>query len=157
VRVAQSLARMQHPGCMIVKAGDSRPLPARAYRITYEQIPRYASLLADLRPGLDELSAAPCQWYAGRWDWDRCGHLVRTETRPAAPPARPSQPSEADEFGSLAARLGPTVPPILTAVEEIFEQAGAERLHTRVILDRLPSGIGEMTAKRLSMLLGGVG
>jgi len=161
VRVAQSLARMQHPGCMIVKAGESRPLPAKAYRITYDQIPRYASLLAELRPGLDELSAAACRSYADRWEWDRCGHLIGARPSPSSggqtPPAEPGRPSEAEAFASLTAQLGPAIPPILSVVEDIFEQLGTDRLHTKTLLDRLPAGIGEMTGKRLSMLLGTLG
>lgn len=168
--IARSLARMQSPGCMYVQAAPlSRPMPAKAYRITYEQIPVFAAQLADLRPGLDELSAqAAGDAYAQRWDWERCGHLIgaRTESVAAEPVAEggggaglPNEPpaDEAATFAALAAGYGTPVPPILTIIDEIFEAAGADRLHTKVILGQLPPGAEGTTSKRLSMLLGELG
>ncbi|GAA3027090.1 hypothetical protein [Streptosporangium longisporum] len=175
--IARSLARMQHPGCMYVKAGLlSRPMPAKAYRIEYNQIPAFSVALADLRPGLDELSAAAAgDTYAQRWDWERCFHLVGARTGsastgpvatpytggggggggglPAGPPA-----DDAAVFAALTDGFGPTVPPILTAVEGLFEARNAARLHTRLILEQIPPGGGAgLTARRLGMLLGALG
>ncbi|WP_326828659.1 hypothetical protein OIE13_22190 [Streptosporangium sp. NBC_01810] len=170
--IARSLARMQHPGCMYVKAGLlSRPMPSKGYRIEYNQIPLFAAALADLRPGLDELSAAAAgDAYAQRWEWERCGHLVGARAASAAAdvpaPARsggggvPDGPvDDAAAFAGLVSRLGPTVPPILSAVEGIFEALGGPaRLHTRLILEQLPPGAGAgLTARRLGMLLGALG
>ncbi len=156
--IARSLARMQHPGCMYVRAGNlSRPMPSKAYRITYDQIPVFAAQLADLRPGLDDLSAdAAGEAYAQRWEWERCSHLVRQPSHaPAESAAEPVD--DAAAFAAITATYGTPIPPILAAVEEVFERLNAERLHTKVILRELPAGIGETTGKRLGMLLGELG
>jgi len=167
-QVAASLPRMQYPGCMYVQAGPrSQPTPAKAYRITYEQIPGFAVELAELRPGLDELSArAAGQAYAERWSWKRCGHLVGAggPALPADPgrdPAPGPDPGLVDDeavFDDLTSRLGPPIPPILAALEDIFERAGnPDRLHTRVILKELPKTGGDVTARRLGLLLAPLG
>lgn len=161
--IARSLARMQSPGCMYVQAGLlSRPMPSKAYRITYEQIPVFAELLAELRPGLDELSAAAAgDAYAQRWDWERCGHLTGPRPEPVAPGAvavaERMVVDDAAVFASIAAGYGPRIPAILSALEGIFEQLPGERVHTRAILERLPPGTEGTTSKRLSMLLGALG
>lgn len=154
VGIAKSLARMQHPGCMYVKAGPgSRAMPSKAHRITHEQTPQFAIALADLRPGLDRLSAdAAGRAYAERWEWERCGHLITVHAQPLTEPA-----NEEEAFAAIVAAQGTPVPPILVVLDEIFEAGRAEKLHTQMILDRLPPGAGELTAKRLSMLLQQVG
>lgn len=154
--IAKTLARMHYPGCMYVKAGvASRAMPSKAYRIEYDQIPGFAVALAGLRPGLDQLSAdAAGPDYAQRWDWERCGHLITPRDTPS-PTDEPA--TEADAFAAIVAASGTPIPPILAVLDEIFDGAGADRLHTQVILDRLPPGAGELTAKRLAMLLNQVG
>ncbi|MFB4276025.1 hypothetical protein ACBJ59_12075 [Nonomuraea sp. MTCD27] len=152
--VASSLARMQYPGCMYVQAGPrSLPLPAKAYRIEYEQIPTFAVQLAGLRPGLDQLSArAAGRAYADRWSWERCGHLVGARAGSGGGPTPP--PDDDAVFADLATRFGPPIPPILAAVEDVFERAGnPARLHTKTILAELPPRAGELTARRLAQLL----
>jgi S-DNA-T family DNA segregation ATPase FtsK/SpoIIIE len=187
-RVARSLARMVHPGSMYVQDGPrARALPAKAYRIEYDDIPDLAARFTAIRPVLDELSAraAAPYGYADRWSAERAGHL-RDGHSPApageapAPQAPAGPMTTAERLGLPPSRLIPLPPGMRAARRQAEEErtfdelvrglvpmppilAAVAAVFERLNVDQLHTARlleelpGGLTARRLSMLLAPLG
>lgn len=117
-KIAADLARLEHPGSMLVQAGrDTRIVPAKAWWVEYGEIggpDGIAERNTYLGPDLDAGSAAAAQaagGYHDRWTEERSGHLVPKSHRPAGwssdEPARPDANTTAERLGLQPSRLIP--------------------------------------------------
>ncbi|MQA82931.1 MAG: hypothetical protein GEV10_31515 [Streptosporangiales bacterium] len=115
-KVAANLAKLEHPGSMLVPAGkDTRIVPAKAWWVEHSEISSPGGITESntyVGPDLDAGSADAADiagGYHDRWRHDRAGHLVPT-ARPAVivPRLTTSQRKEqatAERLGLAPSRL----------------------------------------------------
>jgi len=76
-QMARIVANLKHKGTMCVQHDEARPIPAKVYRVEYEEIYGRAEACSWMRPGPEEsLEAAWGAVYAERWSMQRAGHLL---------------------------------------------------------------------------------
>lgn len=112
-KVAADLAKLEHPGSMLVQAGrDTRIVPAKAWWVEHSDIGSPGGIAESntyVGPDLDAGSAAAANAagaYYERWSQERAGHLV-PNVRPEPEVARPSSAgsSTAERLGLAPSRL----------------------------------------------------
>jgi len=117
-KIAADLARLEHPGSMLVQAGrDTRIVPAKAWWVEYGEIGGPGGIAERntyLGPDLDAGSAGAADaagGYYDRWTRERSGHLVPKAQRPtdwsSDEPAQPDANTTAERLGLQPSRLIP--------------------------------------------------
>lgn len=140
-KIAADLARLEHPGSMLVQAGrDTRIVPAKAWWVDYNDISgpggvaeRNSYIGPDLDPG-SATAAHAAGGYHDRWTKERAGHLVPTSHRLTGWTPRPNSSPDVDHprEPSTAERLG--LPPSNLIP---FRSQGGQRPRLQVVPDKV--------------------
>ncbi|MFJ9799842.1 DNA translocase FtsK [Streptomyces sp. NPDC101145] len=145
-----------YPGCALVRDGGGPAHPLKIYRIKPSQIAELATVTADRRPVLDELSRrAAGEAYERRWD--NTEHVFSGGQAPAAalstadPTSVPS-PAPAARATSATANWGKTRPEGVKD-ELAAADAAVQRLHER--LREARRGDADLDAQFMDVVHGG--
>ncbi|MQA04285.1 MAG: hypothetical protein GEV07_16685 [Streptosporangiales bacterium] len=112
-KVAADLAKLEHPGSMLVQAGrDTRIVPAKAWWVEHSEIGSPGGIAEGntyVGPDLDAGSAAAANAagdYYDRWSYERAGHLIPNARPNVAVPTPTARHADMPKSSSTAERLG---------------------------------------------------